>query len=128
MSLLMVLAVSCSTVQRTSESDYGDERSTTRRMILVDPNYGYETILVRDASTGRYYQVQTSRYGNYNDPFYSPYSSYNNRYYNSRNNNRYYSVPRGSGNSNSNQRSEEQKADDRRKLDEAKKTILGNKN
>lgn len=120
-ALLMVVAVSCTTVQTASEGDYDREDiSRTRRVVLVDPNYGFNTMLVRDAATGRYYEIETNRYGGY-----SPYNSMYDRYYYDRRyyNNRYYSAPRTYGNSH---RSTEQRAEDHRRLDDAKKKILGN--
>lgn len=112
--LLMVGAVSCTTMQPSSR-DYERPVTSTRRYVAVDPNYGYETVLVRDAYTGRYYRVQASPYGHYSDPF------YDNRYYN----NRYYSQPRHNGN---NQQTAEQRAENGRKIQEAKRKILGNEN
>lgn len=121
-AVLMVVAVSCTTVQTASEGDYEREDiGRTRRVVLVDPNYGFNTMLVRDASTGRYYEIETNRYGGY----YSPYNNLYDRYYYDRYyNNRYYSAPRNNGTNN--QRSPEQKADDQRRLEDAKKKILGN--
>jgi len=121
-AVLMVVAVSCTTVQTASERDYDREDiSRARRVVLVDPNYGFNTMLVRDAATGRYYEIETNRFGGH----YAPYNSLYDRYYYDRNyNNRYYSAPRT--NANNNQRSQEQKADDRRRLEDAKKKVLGN--
>jgi hypothetical protein len=120
-AVLMVVAVSCTTVQTASEGEYDrDELSRTRRVVLVDPNYGFNTMLVRDAATGRYYEIETNRYGGY----YSPYNTFYDRYYYDRRyyNNRYYSQPRN----NTPQRSPEQRAEDQRRLEDAKKRILGN--
>lgn len=122
MALLVVVAVSCSTVQTASEGDYERENNRLRRVVLVDPNYGFNTMLVRDAETGRYYEIENNR-GFYNG-YFSPYrNGFHNRYYYDRfYNNRYYSQPR----QNTPQRSPEQKAEDRRRLEDARKRVLGN--
>jgi len=121
---LMVVAVSCSTVQTASEGDYEREDNRPRRVVLVDPNYGFNTMLVRDAETGRYYEIENNR--GYYDRYYSPFGyRYNDRYYNNRyyNNNRYYSQPR---NNTTPQRSPEQRAEDQRRLEDARRKVLGN--
>jgi len=120
-ALLMVVAVSCTTVQTASDGEYRDDQ-VTRRVVLVDPYYGLNTMLVRDATTGRYYEIEANR-GFYNR--YSPYGNFNDRYLYDRyygNNNRYSAVPRNNGSD----RSPQQKTEDRRRLEDAKKKILGN--
>ena len=120
-ALLMVVAVSCSTVQTASEGDYDREVNTTRRVVLVDPNYGFNTMLVRDAYTGRYYEIETNRgyFDRYSSPFgyrYDPF--FNNGYYG----NRVYSRPRN----NSNGPTPEQKAENQRQVKEDRRRALGN--
>ncbi len=122
MAALMVVAVSCSTVQTASEGEYErEDDNRPRRVVLVDPNYGFNTMLVRDTETGRYYEIENNR------GYYNRYSTYGNRYYDRYYydryyNNRYYSQPRQK----TPQRSPEQRAEDQRRLEDARKKVLGN--
>lgn len=70
-ALLMVTAVSCTTVGSASDEGYANDRPG-RRVYMNNSVYGQETFLVRDPHTGRLYQVVP--YGQ--DPF-SPYNSWN---------------------------------------------------
>ena len=79
--ILMVTAVSCTTMQGTEDEYYSTQsrRVAADRVYVNDPYRG-TVVLERDPYTGRYYEVS------------SPYSTYNNRYdsrYDSRNDRRY---------------------------------------
>ena len=121
LSLLMVIAgIGCTTLQETTDGSY-DERSTYRSSAFNDPFYNSATpVLVRDAYTGRYFYV-------YPSSAYSTYDTYryDNRYYNNRNyNNRYYNNTRNA----QPQVSEEQRREQRQKLEDSRKRILGRDN
>jgi hypothetical protein len=83
-AFILVVAVSCTTMQRTTDDYYTTDEPASRYM--HQNAYGSQVVILeRDPYTGRYYQV--SPYGYYSG---SPYL-YNNRYYNDRYyNNRYY--------------------------------------
>ncbi len=84
-AVIMVVAVSCSTMQRTTDDYYATDEPARRYMYN---SYGNQVIVLeRDPYTGRYYQV--SPYGYYSG---SPYSN-DYRYYNRNYNNRYYQAP-----------------------------------
>lgn len=126
--VLMITAASCTTMTGTQDEYY--ERSSANRVYVDDPYRG-TIVLERDPYTGRYYEVNSygynsrvyrnnnSRYGNSN------YGRNNTRYRS--NNNGYY--PRSTSprvNQNNQQPTEEQKRDQQKSRDEARKKVLGN--
>lgn len=123
--LLMVTAVSCTTMRGTGDNGYYDTGVSSNRVYVDDPYRG-TVVLERDPYTGRYYEVNT--YGS----VYSPYGYRNNRYGN--NNRRYnrnngYYNNNGYSNNNTDQRqSQEQKREQDNKREDARKKILGGGN
>jgi hypothetical protein len=115
-ALLMVTAVSCTTVGSASDEGYSNAPSG-RRVYIDNSAYGQEVYLVRDPRTGRLYQVMP--YGQ--DPFYnnSWNYGYGNRYYG--NGYGYGSPSRGysrPGNTNS-------QPENKDKINEAKRRLKG---
>jgi hypothetical protein len=96
LSVLMVGAVSCSTMQPVSDDDYATTSSRQEapsRIYVQDPyNFGRTIIMDRDPVSGRYYQVYpTTVYDNRYDRYYGS-SIYDDRRYDDRRyNDRYYS-------------------------------------
>lgn len=121
LSLLIVIGgIGCTTLQETTDGSYENDRSAYRSSAFNDPYYSAAPVLVRDAYTGRYFYV-------YPSAAYSPYDAfrYDNRYYNNRNyNNRIYSTPR----STQPQVSDEQRREQKQKLEDSRKRILGRDN
>lgn len=122
LSLLMVIgAIGCTTLQETTDGSYENERSAYRSSVFNDPYYSNNApVLVRDAYTGRYFYV-------YPSAAYSPYDAYryDNRYYNNRNyNNRGFSTPRSA----QPQLTEDQRREQKQKLEDSRRRILGRDN
>jgi hypothetical protein len=122
LGLLMVFAVSCTTMQTPAGSDYEQPAAAANapsRLYVEDPyNWGRTIVLERDPFTGRYYQV--TPYSNRVSAYDSRY--YNDRYYNNRYNDRYYrGYPSRSTQPQADQRTSEQKGND------ARERILGGK-
>jgi hypothetical protein len=95
LSVLMVSAVSCSTMQPVSDDDYvttSSRQEQPARIYVQDPyNFGRTIIMDRDPITGRYYQVYpTSVYDSRYDRYYGS-NVYDRRYDDRRYNDRYYS-------------------------------------
>jgi hypothetical protein len=116
-ALLMVTAVSCTTVGSASDEGYANETSR-RRVYMNNSAYGQDVYLVRDPHTGRLYQVVP--YGQ--DPF-SSYNSWNYNYGNGYGNRGYgYGYPsRGysrPGNTTS-------QPENKEKINEAKRRLRG---
>lgn len=111
MALLMVVAVGCTTMRGTSgEYDEYSEDRTSRR-VYVDPSYygSDQIIFQRDPFTGRYYQVNPYGYYSGRSSYYG--GNYSNRNYNYRDNR--------------NQPTQERRAESQKKVNEARKIILG---
>jgi hypothetical protein len=93
LSVLMVGAVSCTTMQPASNDDYAtsSRQEQPARIYVQDPyNFGRTIIMDRDPMTGRYYQVYpTPVYDSRYDRYYS--NGYDSRYDDRRYNDRYYS-------------------------------------
>lgn len=123
LGLLMVFAVSCTTMQEaTGPVDDQSSAAAPARIYVEDPNnWGRTIVLERDPFTGRYYQV--SPYG-----LSSGYSRYNNRYYNDRyNNDRYYrGYPTYPSRGSVQQRQPDQRPVEQRS-DDARERVLGGK-
>ena len=94
LSVLMVGAVSCTTMQPVSNDDYAttSRQQQPARIYVQDPyNFGRTIIMDRDPMTGRYYQVYTTPvYDSRYDRYYSS-NVYDRRYDDRRYNDRYYS-------------------------------------
>src|SRR5215204_6474486 len=124
--LLMVTAVSCTTMRGT-EDDYYDrtqyERVQPSNRIYVDDPYRGTVVLERDPYTGRYYEVGTygGNYGYRNDRYSNVYRN-NTRYNKTYNGNR-----NGTYNRNNNTSSQSQTEDPNRnqKREEARSKVLG---
>jgi len=120
--VLMVTAVSCTTMQGAADDEYYSAgRQVGNRIYVDDPYYG-TVVLERDPYSGRYYQV--SPYG-----YSTPYRNYN-RYYRNYNNyyrdRGYYSRDNRNNNSGNNQQqTEEQKKNWEKQRDDARKKVLG---
>lgn len=123
--VLMVTAVSCTTMSGTQDDYYHDGQGTAQvygNRVYVDDPYRGRIVLERDPWSGRYYEV-------------SPYGTYNNRSYGSRtygrsgygspsyrrNNSGYY--PRGNQQNPQPQPSPQERKESK---DEARKKVLGN--
>ena len=114
--VLMVSAVSCTTMQGASDDYYTDNYPMGNRIYVDDPYRG-TVVLEKDPYTGRYYEV--SPYG------YSPNSyrsSRNSDYY--RNN--HYRNYRNYGNYNTAPAQNQQRVESDRKREEARRKVLGN--
>ncbi len=117
--------------KRSPTGGYDDENISYRRSGLDDPffynNYDRRPVLVRDVRTGRTFYV----YPNASSSLFDPYAS-DNRYYDNRNYNdrRYYNNrPRYNQNTKRNPVvSDQQKKEQREKLEESRRRILGKKN
>ena len=113
--VLVVAAVSCTTLQGGYDDEYySTDRRTPNRIYVEDPYYG-TVVLERDPYSGRYYQVSPYGYSYGSNNRY--YRGYNNRYRDS-----YYYRNR-SNNSGNQQQAEQQKREKQR--DEARKKVLG---
>jgi hypothetical protein len=125
-AVLLVTAVSCTTVQGTQDDYYSNE-PVNRRVVMLDPSYNQEVYIVRDAFTGRYYQVIADPYGNR----FSNNAFYNDRYYNDRrfNNDRRYndrysdSRNRGTNNNTGGATRQQPQPQSSEKINEARKRI-----
>lgn len=115
-ALLMVTAVSCTTVGSASDEGYGNEPAR-RRVYMNNSSYGQEVYLVRDPHTGRLYQVVP--YGQ--DPFYN--NSWNYNYGNGYGNRGYgYGNPRGGYSRPGNTTA---RPENKEKINEAKRRLKG---
>ena len=122
--LLMVTAVSCTTLQGATDDEYySDYRRTAPNRIYVDDPYYGTVVLEKDPYSGRYYQV--SPYGNsnryaYNNRYWSDYRAprNRNRYYSNSNRNNYPAASQG--------QTEQQKIQQQEKREEARRKVLGN--
>jgi hypothetical protein len=113
-AVLVVTAVGCTALR--GDNEYLENGNNNRRVYVDDPYmYNNTPMWVRDPYTGRYYQVMP--YG------YSPYgnSRYGNRYYDQRFDNRR-PVYR------SNTKQTEARQQERQRVDESRKRILGKDN
>ena len=125
--VLMVTAVSCTTMRET-EDDYYYDRTQTANRIYVDDPYRGTIVLERDPYSGRYYEV--SPYSRYSSPYGT--SRRNNPYYGRRNNTYYGRNNNNYRNNNTNvyqtpQKPTEGQIREREKnRDDARKKILGN--
>ena len=131
--VLMVTAVSCTTMQGTEDEYYSTQsrRVAADRVYVNDPYRG-TVVLERDPYTGRYYEV-SSPYSTYNNRYDSRYDSrYDRRYGNSRTssgsygrNNRNYSN-NGSYQQTPQQPTQEQIKAREKDRQESRKKVLGN--
>ena len=116
--LLLVTAVSCTTMTGTQDDYYDDDQARVygNRIYVEDPYRG-TIVLERDPWSGRYYEVSPygTYYGNRNFSRYNTYSR-NNGYYN-RGNNNYQRQPQ--------EPTEEQKKQNEERRNEARKKVLG---
>ncbi len=115
LTVLMVVAVSCTTYRDASGDYYEDE---SRYMYQRTPYVGGASVIIveRDPLTGRYYQV--SPYGYYSGSPYYYNDSRSNRYYNNRGyTNRTYQQPV----------TEQQRQQTRENMEAAKERVLGQK-
>ena len=124
--LLMVTAVSCTTLQGATDDEYYSDyrRTAPNRIYVEDPYYG-TVVLEKDPYSGRYYQV--SPYGGYSNRY-----AYNNRYGSDyrapRNRNRNYSNSnRNNYPSASQGQAEQQKTQQQEKREEARRKVLGSR-
>ena len=122
--VLMVTAVSCTTMQGAEDEYYQTQRvQGTPNRIYVDDPYRGTVVLQRDPYSGRYYEVSPygSSYG-YGNRYDRRYNSRSNGYYGNnryRNNGSYQQVPQ--------QRpTQEQQRQTEKDRQEARKKILGN--
>ncbi|MGZ5190414.1 MAG: hypothetical protein ACXWCZ_05305 [Flavisolibacter sp.] len=127
--VLMVTAVSCTTMQGTEEEYYQtqSQRAFGADRVYVNDPYRGTVVLERDPYSGRYYEVS------------SPYTTYNNRY-DSRNNRRYGNSRMNNGSIRNNrnyrnngsyqqtpqQPTQEQIRNNQKNREEARKKVLGN--
>jgi hypothetical protein len=130
--VLLVTAVSCSSVQGTQDDYYSQQPA--RRVYVEDPYRG-TVVLERDPYTGRYYEVNTvGTYGA--DPYYNNrvyrsggYNTNRNVYHDNRyrNNNTYRNnYPNRNTQPATPQQSQEQKRQDQQNRQDARKKVLGN--
>jgi hypothetical protein len=125
--VLMVTAVSCTTMTGTQDEYY--ERGQTSNRVYVEDPYRGTVVLERDPYTGRYYEVNS--YGSYNNRYPRVYNSnsYGRSYGSgsrSRNNDRYYrNDTRPSRPHQQAPNTEEQKREQKQNKDEARKKVLG---
>ena len=125
--VLMVTAVSCTTM-REIDDEYYDRPQSANRIYVDDPYRGI-VVLERDPYSGRYYEVNT--YNRYSSPYGSTYGrtgrygSYNGRRtYSGRNNNNYRN--NNSGYQTPQKPTQEQVKEREKSRDEARKKVLGN--
>lgn len=124
--VLMITAVSCTTMAGTQDDYYGNRntRAYGDRVYVEDPYRG-TVVLEKDPRTGRYYEV-------------SPYSNgyYGNRYYGSRAYDPYYGSPyygrrsggyyrNNNGSTNNNQNNQGRSENQKKTREEARGKILG---
>ena len=125
--VLMVTAVSCTTMRGTEDDYYYDrtqyDRVQPSNRIYVDDPYRGTIVLERDPYTGRYYEVGSygGNYGYRNDRYSNVYRN-NTRYNKTYNGNR-----NGTYNRNNNTSSQSQTEDQNRnqKREEARNKVLG---
>jgi hypothetical protein len=124
--VLMVTAVSCTTMRGTDDGYYETQRvQGSPNRIVVDDPYRGTVVLERDPYSGRYYEVNSyggygSVYGNRYDRRYNTYGngySRNNRYYRNNNTSVYQQAP---------QATPEQKRQYDQNKGEARRKVLGN--
>ena len=131
--ILMVTAVSCTTMQGIEDDEYYSTQSrrvAADRVYVNDPYRG-TVVLERDPYTGRYYEV-SSPYSTYNNRYDSRYDSRYDRRYSSRNNSGSYGRNdrnyrnNGSYQQTPQQPTQEQIKDREKDRQEARKKVLGN--
>ena len=127
--VLMVTAVSCTTMRETEDDYYYDRAPRASNRVYVDDPYRGTVVLERDPYTGRYYEVgsyggYSSTYGYRNDRYGTVYDrNYRrNRTYSNQNGN--YNRNNTYNNNTSQGQTEDQKKEQRR--EEARKKVLGN--
>lgn len=129
--LLMVTAVSCTTMAGSQDDYYGGPNRSYGNRVYVEDPYRGTVVLERDPRTGRYYEV---------DPYYN--NGYYGGYYgNTRYGSRVYGYPNTTRSPNygrtnnggyrnngtgSTQNTQKPTEDDRKTREEARKKILGN--
>jgi hypothetical protein len=129
LSLLLVGAVSCSTMQQAGgEDEYTSAQSAPSRIYVEDPyHYGRTIVMDRDPVTGRYYEVSPySVYDSrYDSRFYGN-NYYGNRYYDRNYNDRNYRDSYPSRRVQQSQSSDDASANQQKRVDAAR-VILGKK-
>ena len=128
--ILMVGAVSCTTLQGTEDDYYYDRYPQASNRVYVEDPYRGTVVLERDPYSGRYYEVgsyggnypaygyRTQRYG-------STYGRGRARVNNNRSYNRNNSYNNNNNNSGNQVQSEQQKKEFQQQKEEARKKILG---
>jgi len=123
--VLMVTAVSCTTMRETSDDYYYDRTAGSSNRIYVDDPYRGTVVLERDPYSGRYYEIGTygaSPYGYRNDR----YSSVNSRNYRKYRNNGSWNGNYNQNNNNNTYQGGTQNQTREQRRDEARKKVLGN--
>jgi hypothetical protein len=128
-AVLTITAVGCTTMAGTQDDYYsGQETRVYGNRVYVDDPYRGTVVLEKDPRTGRYYEVNPSYNGYYENRVYRS-RSYDSYYgspsYERRTNGGYYRN-NNSGNTQNSQNNQRPKDDDRKTKDEARKKVLGN--
>ena len=121
--VLMVTAVSCTTVRETNDDEYYERTSSTPNRIYVDDPYRGTVVLERDPVTGRYYEVNSygNNYGNRNRIYNESYGGRRDNVYSR--DRRIYRSPQ----QNTPQQPTQEQIKEREKVkEEARKKVLGN--
>lgn len=131
--VLIVTAVSCTTMAGSQDDYYGQESRVYGNRVYVDDPYRGTVVLQRDPRTGRYYEI-SSYDPYYNNGYYGNrstrgYRTYGTAYPSSRRNNGGYYNGSNSGNNqnaNNNQNNERTSEQYKKNRDDARNKILGN--